>query len=294
MVKFYMMMGLSGSGKSTFAEKIAKEENCKIISSDAIRAEFYGDESIQGNAGKVFGEVHRRISKNLRSGNSVIYDATNLNAKRRKNFLKQLDQSRIECEKILWCIITPVSECIRRRSQDGVRKVDSQIIFRQRKNFQVPWLTEGWDYIHIEYYPFEKIDVDFYLNLDVPHENKHHTLSIADHCKMAYKAACELDCSKAAQLAALYHDIGKFESKTFITPKGERVEDAHYYGHENIGAYQVMCSSLVDKWYIAYLINHHMDHYHKSAEKMSEFYSQLDAAMQKDFRILELSDVAAH
>lgn len=35
--KLFMLVGLSGSGKSTFAQKLAKEEKAIIVSSDAIR-----------------------------------------------------------------------------------------------------------------------------------------------------------------------------------------------------------------------------------------------------------------
>ena len=42
------MVGAPGSGKSTYAARIAKRENAVIISGDQIRAELYGDANIQG------------------------------------------------------------------------------------------------------------------------------------------------------------------------------------------------------------------------------------------------------
>ena len=44
---FTMMVGLPGSGKSTYAKELAERTNAKICSSDAIREELTGDISIQ-------------------------------------------------------------------------------------------------------------------------------------------------------------------------------------------------------------------------------------------------------
>ena len=50
MTKVYMLVGIPCSGKSSFV----KEQNGIWISSDKIREELYGDESIQENPEKVF------------------------------------------------------------------------------------------------------------------------------------------------------------------------------------------------------------------------------------------------
>ena len=46
---FTMMVGLVGSGKSTYAKQLAEETNAIICSSDAIRKELCGDENSQDN-----------------------------------------------------------------------------------------------------------------------------------------------------------------------------------------------------------------------------------------------------
>lgn len=40
---FTMMVGLPGSGKSTYAKELADRTNAKLCSSDAIREELTGD-----------------------------------------------------------------------------------------------------------------------------------------------------------------------------------------------------------------------------------------------------------
>lgn len=64
MNKFYMMIGLPASGKSTIAKEIAKSEDAIIVSSDEIRKEF-GDVNDQSQNAKVFKEVEKRLKQNI-------------------------------------------------------------------------------------------------------------------------------------------------------------------------------------------------------------------------------------
>ena len=80
---FMMMVGLPYSGKSCYAEKLKEEFNAVVHSSDAIREEILGDVQDQNNNGKVFDVLHRRVIEDLSNGRNVIYDATNINYKRR-------------------------------------------------------------------------------------------------------------------------------------------------------------------------------------------------------------------
>lgn len=109
---FIMMVGLPYSGKSYYAEKLSKEYGAVVHSSDAIRAEILGDVQDQNNNGKVFEVLHRRVYDDLSNGKSVIYDATNINYKRRMDAIQRL--KRIPCEKVCYLMATPFSECVER------------------------------------------------------------------------------------------------------------------------------------------------------------------------------------
>ena len=64
--KLWIMVGLSGSGKSTVAKEIAvMEENTIIVSSDAIREELTGKVEDQTKNDEVFKIFHKRIRKGL-------------------------------------------------------------------------------------------------------------------------------------------------------------------------------------------------------------------------------------
>lgn len=63
---FIMMVGLPGSGKSTYAKTLTLNGKPYIIhSSDNLREELYGDAAIQGDNNKLFAELHKRIKKDL-------------------------------------------------------------------------------------------------------------------------------------------------------------------------------------------------------------------------------------
>ena len=94
------MVGLSGSGKSTFSKSIVERVKLiEVFSSDKIREELYGDESIQGKPQKVFNIFHKRIFSALKDGKNCIYDATNLKQKDRLHFLLQLEQQKLIVKK---------------------------------------------------------------------------------------------------------------------------------------------------------------------------------------------------
>lgn len=67
-----MFVGVAGCGKSTWAAKLAGYENS------------------QDKNHSVFQEMNKRILSDLKAGYSCIYDATNMNRKRRMNFLKNI------------------------------------------------------------------------------------------------------------------------------------------------------------------------------------------------------------
>lgn len=89
--KLEILIGLPGSGKSTYAkEEHESNSNSVYLSSDKIREELYGNESIQGNPVEVFTLMQSRAIEALKSGRDVFYDATNLTRKDRAGILCQL------------------------------------------------------------------------------------------------------------------------------------------------------------------------------------------------------------
>lgn len=294
-----MLIGLPASGKSSLAKKY-EENGYKIHSSDNIREELLGDVNNQENNNIVFKALHQRIMIDMELGNNVVYDATNLNMKKRRAFLDGIKKF-VNYKKIAIVVATPYNECVQRDRERG-RNVGYKVIDRMYKSFQFPLEQEGFDSIEIQYctkYNFklspeyEEIQLDgeygIYSQLGVLNKinqnNSNHTLTIGKHCKMTQ---INLDGSKIElQYAGLLHDFGKQKTISFMNSKGEYTNQAHYYGHECVSAYDAMFYMYgmgLDIILICQLINYHMRLYQLDTEKSvnkfkkfvgEEFYEML-------------------
>src|SRR5688500_3913912 len=74
-----LMAGLPGSGKSTFARRLAGATGATVLESDALRQLLFGGpthEAAESHA--LFGAIFEAAGTLLRDGHSVIIDATNL------------------------------------------------------------------------------------------------------------------------------------------------------------------------------------------------------------------------
>ena len=288
--KFYMLVGLSGSGKSSynFEEEVVK------ISSDALRAELFGDENDQTHNTEVFNELHKRVILNLKNGKNVVYDATNLSRRRRVAFLKTI--AHIPCKKICVVFKTPYEVCVKRDSLRP-RKVGVSVIFKQLKQFQMPQYDEGWDLIDFTYLPTDKaVDPFVLVELSklVEHDNPHHLETIGQHIQMTYDKLCKMTKDKKLRFAGLFHDLGKVFTKYFHNIRGEKTDIAHYYFHENVSVYLYLTSYLFYPTEvglkIAWLIENHMRPYYSGYEKWK---STQNPEWVKDLEILHLVDQEA-
>ena len=83
------------------------------------------------------------------------------------------------------------------------------------------------------------------------------------------------------QWAALYHDCGKVFTQVFHNAKGEPTEEAHYYNHENVGAYDCLCD-YSKTLLTSVLINLHMKPYTWKLEKTKQKYKKLYLAVKEE------------
>ena len=301
MNKLYMLIGLPASGKSTIAKEISKSEDAEIVSSDEIRKELLGDINDQSQNELVFKEVGKRIKDRLKVGN-VIYDATNIDYKKRRAFLQQLN--KMEVKKIAVLIATPYEECLERNAKRK-RSVPEYVIKRMYHNFYIPQKYEGFDDIEIRY----NSDYCFCMDelVDIPQDNPHHTLTVLGHCIKAQNIiqgqynALE---KNELKMAGLLHDIGKLKTKTFINCKGEKTDVAHYYNHEKVSAYDSLFNigiKMIAKaghikgvLYILSLIQWHMIlHFNMSEKTLKKYKDMLGEEIWNDLEILHKADCEA-
>lgn len=265
-------MDYHGSGKSTVAKNLRGD----IFSSDTLRKELWGSESTQGDNNELFNELHKRIKNNLIAGRSTIYDATNISSKRRKAFVESLN--KIQCEKICIFVATDYDLCLKRNKKRD-RVVPEEVIKKMYMNFDIPQYREGWDEIKIKRTRSRKKDYDIFKYVDhlttINHDNPYHIFTIGAHIQAVtndimnrymLKFAGDIDRLERLLRAAMYHDVGKEFTRTYINRKGEISEVAHYYNHEHVSAYMYIMYENEDELkhnlnkvlYIADLVGLHM------------------------------------
>jgi predicted kinase len=306
MVEFVMLVGLPGSGKSTYAKNNYPDYH--IFSSDAIRGELFGDEGIQGDNVKVFRILHDRIISSLSKGVSCVYDATNLSYKNRVDFLNRVTSVEKKCH------ITIKKTCmVIVRSIDGCKKMNAKrdrvvpefVIDRMVRNFWCPGFFEGWDVISFTTMDSSPALPDFDMNQD----NPHHTLSLLKHMEKTQQFILKnYGYDKCLSVAAVFHDIGKYYTKSFLDSKGIRTPVAHYYNHENYGAYIMLhwfldvysenndSTSVAEIIHIILLINWHMRPYvwEKSKNAEDKDYRIIGDVLFNDLIVLNKADRVAH
>lgn len=89
--KLVLLVGISGSGKSTWIQEHQNEwKNTIVVNFDKLRKEMTGDVSDHSMEKEVVRSAFRTIRENLGNGVNVILDATNCHSKNRKGITKYL------------------------------------------------------------------------------------------------------------------------------------------------------------------------------------------------------------
>ena len=137
-----LLIGLPASGKSTYA---AEEKPDLILSSDKIRGELYGDESVQGNPAQVFSILYGKMEEAINDGaEHIIIDATNINRKDRAKAIEIAKGGNHIVRAVV--MDTPIAVCIR-RNDARKRKVPDFVFDKMLRKYEEPTLSEGFDII---------------------------------------------------------------------------------------------------------------------------------------------------
>lgn len=287
--RLILLIGPPGSGKTTHANALrAYEPKMVHLSSDNIRAELWGDAAIQGDNNEVFSLMQKRAIEALNNGKCVIYDSTNMTRKDRASIISRCPKFVHIAAHIIWA---PIEMCIK-RDANRKRTVGKEVIDRMLKKFQAPYYDEGIDEIKVRFpedFKNEPYETKITDDMEIDHDNPHHTLSIVEHCYQAARYAMyELDASEELCVAAELHDIGKPYVKAFVDSKGNPSEIAHFYQHQCVGAWMSYGISGV-RPHVAWLISTHMDPYMNT-----KYYNKLPAYLKKQVDLLHEADRAAH
>ena len=278
MPNLYVMVGLPGSGKSYWANKLYIDneqlhEPTVILSSDAYRKKLYGDESDQTHNNEVFCELYHDMRKYLLDGKSVIFDATNTTLKARRRIFNEIHGIENINYIIAYVICPPIEKCYEQNNMRE-RRVQNYVIDKFYRSFQFPQKFEGFDMIWIndgntfydegddipEFSPEEYDNIVEMMN-SFDQRNPHHKYSLGIHCDKVADAVFDMKPScYQMYLAAKRHDIGKLFTQS-IDENGI----AHYYNHDSIGTYYLashlnlmLGNDWDDIFEVLFYVNYHM------------------------------------
>lgn len=309
--KLITLVGLAGSGKSTYAKTLSDEYGYKIHSSDALRKEMFGDENVNSaeENERMFAELHRRIKTDLENGIDVIYDATNINKRNRLDFLRYING--VDCNKLCILVMLPYWMCLERNA-NRERKVPDYAITKMYTHFQPPSKKEGWDdfqiFINCDKSDIECFSEKFLFNMasgiDWFSQDSHkYRGSLGEHSRKAAKIMREH--KEELEYTALIHDVGKVFTKSRYNLDGKDDGYSHYRHHNNVGAYDSIFYLINDDdcdadgiIYRSNLIYYHMSPYYKgwndTKSKEKRLIAQLGKDMYDDILLLHKCDVESH
>jgi len=297
-----IITGIPGSGKSTVAKQLRDGEiegfeylnsnNTEILSSDECRRQLLGDEKDQSDNKRVFDFLKMKMVGFIKTGYNVIIDATNINMKERKGYLDLV--KRYDLRKVAYVVNEPFDICVERAAKRAERPLPKEVLFKIMSRFQCPQPFEGLEVVFHNtqiteddvkknyVLSFSYVDAvqsemfeNMYAHMNVSQDNPHHKHTINEHCE---RTALQLSSEYNLWLAARLHDVGKIFTRTY-----DENGVAHYYGHDNVGAYYV-CSHIPeiffnqnkrDILFTIFLINYHMFPFSIKEEKTEKKYREL-------------------
>lgn len=310
MAELVLVIGLPGSGKSTWVQKKYDYDrifhhNTIILSSDRVRKELFNDENDQSHNEEVFQYIKETAVKGLLQDRRVVIDATNITRKSRASITDYVEQhisGFYEHGLISFIVIaTPYYKCLENNSNRS-RQVPEEVIKRMYKNFEFPTFTETVHLIDFVY-PFD-LDDKYLCNhpyenlMDFPHDTPYHKLTVGEHMKETLKIMKTLTDDKIMLKTAELHDIGKPFCKEFLED-GSR---ARYLNHANVGSYEAMFYAKANKFTareiidLCNLIQFHMRLYDcaENEKATKKLKNQLPDELYYKLKLLKIADEEAH
>ncbi len=241
----YVLVGVPGAGKSTYAKKL----NLPHFSSDFIRLELFG--SLRNNHTKeddekVFQILHDRV---FNYHDSLIFDATNIERKTRIPLYDELKKNGFRVE--IHLVLEPLELAIYQNQKREFEKIVPNYVIEDKYKFMIAprigvdcdsykiisqsqFLKRKTTYQEFVDYAknhgivkciFEFVNAAYlqeFKNLDSSHDTPYHLESVSEHINMCISNSRD----DLMVIAAILHDLGKSLAKN----------GGHYKGHDAISS----------------------------------------------------------
>ena len=254
MTELKVMVGVAGSGKSTYIESHVTDKDL-VLSSDSIRLELFGS-LVKGNSPEAnketFEVLHKRLEEAVKSGKyeTIYYDATNLSRKRRMA-LYQKYSAKVKVTIVIF--IKPLETILKQNSiRDEDKFVPEEVIKSMYESMEVPRLTVDCDDIEVVS-DFNDFKDEINLIPGLKHDSPYHAEDVDKHIQMTVMGVKRLTDLPVhdyfdLQIVAEFHDLGKAMTKKpskathaahnyFMSVNGSH---STFVGHEKVSAFYVL------------------------------------------------------
>ncbi|MCU0353636.1 MAG: AAA family ATPase [Cytophagales bacterium] len=143
-----VLIGASGSGKSSFARRLFKPT--EIVSSDVCRGVVSNDENSQAATPDAFDLLHYIVRKRLKNGLLTVVDATNVQKESRKPLIELARQYHVHVVAVV--LNLPEKVCQERNAARPDRQFGPHVVRQHVQNLRksLKFLkSEGFRYIHV-------------------------------------------------------------------------------------------------------------------------------------------------
>lgn len=151
-----LLVGVSGSGKSTFARRHFKPT--EVLSSDFLRGMVADDENDQSATRDAFDILHFIAARRLAAGRLTVVDATNVQAESRASLLALAREYHVPAVALVFDLLEEISQERNRQRTD--RSVPRGVIHSQHRQLRdsIPQLRrEGFSHVFVLSSP-EEVD----------------------------------------------------------------------------------------------------------------------------------------
>lgn len=140
----HMLIGIQGSGKTTFALELCKELNCEIVSTDNVR-------KLGVEEKEVWNVVYQKCADVLNNNIDAIFDATNITPKVRKRFFDEIIKLGATPKVGAYYFVTDVQVCYERvkvrNTIEGELYLPEEVVYSYHERLIEPSFEEGFEFI---------------------------------------------------------------------------------------------------------------------------------------------------
>lgn len=144
----YLLIGIQGAGKTTFAREFAKEKNMVIISTDMVRKNNPGIKEEL-----VWPYVYEQVAIHAKNNQDVIFDATSITPKVRKRFMDEVNKFEVNASFGTFFFETDKDVCynrvVKRNTIEGELFLPPEVVYSYSERLVPPTLEEGFKVIYI-------------------------------------------------------------------------------------------------------------------------------------------------